>query len=193
MNYYHFHIGDWQTHTRHLSLLDEAIYRRMIDQYYLRERPYPRDPAEVARLIGVPKMVDRVTAILVEFFDKKRQGYVHVRCERELRKMHAKSDVARDSAKKRWENNRVDDANALLERALPTQCEANAPNNQYPITNKELQRPHIKAVDNSGNGAPKWWQSDASILSKGKELGVEARPGESMTEFKDRLFVRLKG
>lgn len=32
-----------------------------------------------------------------------------------------------------------------------------------------------------------WWASEAGILSKGRELGIHARGGESMNEFKARV------
>lgn len=38
---------------------------------------------------------------------------------------------------------------------------------------------------------PPWWLTDASINAKGRELGLEARPGESRDEFKARITVRM--
>lgn len=32
-----------------------------------------------------------------------------------------------------------------------------------------------------------WWASEAGILAKGRELGIHARGGESMSEFKARV------
>jgi hypothetical protein len=32
-----------------------------------------------------------------------------------------------------------------------------------------------------------WWTSDSGILAKGRELGIEPRPGETMYQFKDRV------
>lgn len=32
-----------------------------------------------------------------------------------------------------------------------------------------------------------WWASEAGILAKGRELGIHARGGESMNEFKARV------
>ena len=43
MNYYAFHIGDYASATRHLSWIEDAAYRRLIDCYYVREVPFPTD------------------------------------------------------------------------------------------------------------------------------------------------------
>lgn len=32
-----------------------------------------------------------------------------------------------------------------------------------------------------------WWASDEGVMSKGRELGVHARGGESMTQYKSRV------
>ena len=41
MNYYPFHIGDFTAHTSHLTWEEDIAYRRMLDVYYLREKPLP--------------------------------------------------------------------------------------------------------------------------------------------------------
>ncbi|NDH69342.1 MAG: DUF1376 domain-containing protein, partial [Gammaproteobacteria bacterium] len=33
MHYYQFHIGDYKSHTHHLSLLEDLAYRRLLDFY----------------------------------------------------------------------------------------------------------------------------------------------------------------
>lgn len=38
-----------------------------------------------------------------------------------------------------------------------------------------------------------WWTSDEATMGKGRELGVEARPGESMAEYRARLRRHLPG
>lgn len=38
MNYYQHHIGDFNNATRHLSLIERAIYRDLLDMYYDTEK-----------------------------------------------------------------------------------------------------------------------------------------------------------
>ncbi|MBF0260432.1 MAG: YdaU family protein, partial [Magnetococcales bacterium] len=65
MNYYPFHVGDFLTHTVHLTEHEELIYRRMLDLYYLTESPF-KSPEKIAR--RVRSDVDTVRGILDEFF-----------------------------------------------------------------------------------------------------------------------------
>jgi hypothetical protein len=53
MRFYPFHVGDYLSHTRHLSLLEDLAYRRMLDAYYLHEQALVGTPAEIARAIGL--------------------------------------------------------------------------------------------------------------------------------------------
>jgi len=50
MNYYQHHLGDYLRDTAHLSMLEDGAYRRLIDAYYIRERPLPGELREVYRL-----------------------------------------------------------------------------------------------------------------------------------------------
>lgn len=88
MNHYPHHIGDFNTATRHLSRLERAIYRDMLDMYYdtesaldgsdfdrLARRLLCRDSEEVAAL----------QFLLAEFFEQQEDGsWLHHRCEREI-------------------------------------------------------------------------------------------------------------
>lgn len=49
MNYYQFHVGDYAAHTRNLGLLEDLAYRRMLDAYYVSERPFMGTTQDVAR------------------------------------------------------------------------------------------------------------------------------------------------
>lgn len=45
-----------------------------------------------------------------------------------------------------------------------------------------------------GNGsAGEWWKTEAATLAKGKEVGIAARPGESMNEYRERVRAKLLG
>jgi uncharacterized protein YdaU (DUF1376 family) len=69
MHYYQFNIGDYHTHTDHLSEMEDLAYRRMLDWCYLHEKPLPEDVAEVARLIRMRSHSDSIANVLREFFE----------------------------------------------------------------------------------------------------------------------------
>ena len=97
MNFYPFHIGDYAVHTRHLTLMEDLAYRRLLDLYYTRETPLPDDVGQVARLIGMREYAVEVAAVLDEFFSRG-DGYLHVRCDEEIKRMQSKQVKAKASA-----------------------------------------------------------------------------------------------
>lgn len=44
----------------------------------------------------------------------------------------------------------------------------------------------------TGASGVSWWSTEEGICAKGKELGMDARPGESWSSFKGRINERLK-
>jgi uncharacterized protein YdaU (DUF1376 family) len=81
MNFYPFHIGDYASATRHLSWLEDAAYRRLLDMYYVREEPFPLDRRQVYRLVvaSTTEQREAVDQVLAEFFTETEFGYLHDR------------------------------------------------------------------------------------------------------------------
>ena len=102
MNFYPFHIGDFSSHTRHLSLMEDLAYRRMLDLYYTSESPLPADPNQVARLIAMRDHVEDVKAVLADFFILVDEVHTHPRCDREIAIYKAKAERAVSANKSRW-------------------------------------------------------------------------------------------
>ena len=127
MHYYQFNIGDYQSHTAHLSELEDLAYRRLLDWIYLHEKPIPLEIKEVARNIRMRTHCESIAIVLQEFFVGTETGWVSDRVQREIAKAGDKSQKASQSAKARW------DANALR-----TQSEGNATHNTLPITQDTL-------------------------------------------------------
>jgi uncharacterized protein YdaU (DUF1376 family) len=127
MHYYQFNIGDYKSHTEHLSEMEDLTYRRLLDWYYLHETPIPLEINETARQIRMRSHSDCITNVLQEYFERTEIGWIHHRADKEISKTGEKSEKASASAKARW--NRAKDANALQ-----TQSESNATHNTLPIT-----------------------------------------------------------
>ena len=130
MHYYQFNIGDYKSHTEHLSEMEDLTYRRMLDWYYLHEKPFPTDYGEIARLIRMRSHIDCIAVVLHEFFDLVDGGWIHHRANAEIAKAGEKSAKAAASAKARW--NKGSDANALQ-----AQSEGNAPNTHNTLPNTQ--------------------------------------------------------
>ena len=136
MHFYSFNIGDYMSHTVHLSLMEDLAYRRCLDIYYLHEKPLPEDATEVARLIRMPEHKPEVVQVLKEFFTHDvGTGYVHKRTNEEITKYQAKIQAASRAGK----------ASALARsNASSTKVQ---PNNKQETRNKK-QETNIKRPNN---------------------------------------------
>ncbi|MCG9064698.1 YdaU family protein [Laribacter hongkongensis] len=104
MNYYEHHIGDYAEATSHLSLLEDAVYSRLIRKYYATEKPLPADMKTVQRLVGARTDEEReaVVMVLEEFFCLQEDGWHNHRCDDEIERYRIKQEKARNSANARW-------------------------------------------------------------------------------------------
>ena len=105
MNFYSFHIGDYTSHTKHLTPLEDICYRRLLDLYYMAEEAIPSDIDKVARLISMRDHSDIVSDILNEFFVKLPDGsFMNQRASNEIERYHDKATRARKANQSRWGN-----------------------------------------------------------------------------------------
>jgi uncharacterized protein YdaU (DUF1376 family) len=122
MHYYQFHIGDYASHTRHLSIIEDIAYRRLLDFYYLHESPIKTH--DIARQIGMREYEQDVLTVLDEFFLSTPEGFVNTRADKEIEHFHTKVEQASRAGKASAERR----INARSTDVQPT-------NNQEPITN----------------------------------------------------------
>ena len=97
MYWYKLNIGDWSLSTVHLSLIEEAIYFRLVNHYYDSESLIPLETDSVIRRLRLGSHAEIVKQILEEFFEYTPKGWMHPRCEIELKEY-------RRQAKKNKEN-----------------------------------------------------------------------------------------
>jgi uncharacterized protein YdaU (DUF1376 family) len=128
MHYYQFNIGDYASHTRHLSPIEDIAYRRLLDLYYLHERPLNSGLTSVARQINLREYESEVKSVLEEFFTLMDDGWINVRADKEIAHFRGKIEQAsragRASAERR--------SNARSTDVQPT-------NNHKPITNNQIK------------------------------------------------------
>jgi uncharacterized protein YdaU (DUF1376 family) len=128
MNYYQFHIGDYISHTHHLTNEEDLTYRRMLDLYYQTEQAFDESQVEkIARKIK--SHPETVQQILEEFFElyKDDSCWHNKRADEEISKFHLKSDRAKTANQIRW-------GSKMDEKSDPIKI---ATNNHKPITNNQ--------------------------------------------------------
>jgi uncharacterized protein YdaU (DUF1376 family) len=143
MHYYQFNIGDYLSHTKHLDLMEDLAYRRLLDLYYLHERPLNSGIASVARQIGMRDHETEVKTVLEEFFNLSDDGWINHRADKEIKHFHSKIDQASRAGK------------ASAERRMSARStDVQLTNNQEPITNNQL-KPSICPPDGELESAKK--------------------------------------
>ena len=114
MHYYQFNIGDYASHTAHLDPIEDIAFRRMMDFYYLHEKPLPDDVDDIARLIRMRSHCEVIANVLREFFAKKNDEWFLPRADKEIAAYKSKSAKAKKSAEVRWRGKTSKgDANAM--------------------------------------------------------------------------------
>lgn len=138
MNYYQFHVGDYAAHTRNLGLLEDLAYRRMLDAYYVNERPFVGGVQDVAREIGMREHIEDVEYVLNRFFVHEGDVWTNKRADAEIEKFKGKSAKAakagRASAERRL-NERSTSVEKTATNVDESSTDVQPTNNQEPITN----------------------------------------------------------
>ena len=162
MHYYQFNIGDYASHTRHLNLLEDLAYRRLLDAYYLQERPLSSGLTSVARQINMRDHEVEVKAVLEEFFELTDEGWVSSRADREIEHFRAKREQASRAGKASAER-----------RSKVRSTDVQPTNNHKPITNNQIK--DISSADADFEKFWKAWPSSPRKVAKAKCLEIWKR------------------
>lgn len=178
MIYFEHHIGDYAAATAHLSLLEDAIYSRLLRRYYLQEEALPADVKQVARLAGARSQeeLEAFQTVLDEFFTLTDTGWHNKRADEEIERYQAKQDKARASAAARWSKDAMPSDSERNASALRTHCEGNAlhtPNTNISTSLRSVEkaRKRASAPDCPDDVDPQTW-SDWLALRKAKKAPV---------------------
>ena len=113
-------------------MMEDLIYRRLLDWYYLNEKPIPSDYIQAARLIQAKDHFPEVEQVLNEFFTQTDDGWINKRADEEIAHFKAKSEQAskagKASAQARFNGRSTD--------VQPNNNHKPLPNNQEPIKPK---------------------------------------------------------
>ena len=84
MNYYPLNIGDYLAHTCHLTHMEDLAYFRLINHYYLSEKPIKGTIAEIAKSIRMNDNATEIQYVLNEFFIEEDGLWLNKRCDKEI-------------------------------------------------------------------------------------------------------------
>lgn len=193
MHYYKFNIGDYQSHTSHLSPIEDIAYRRLLDWLYLHEKPLPNDLDQIARLIRMRSDLDSIKAVLDEFFTSNQHGIYHKRVSEEVKTFKEKSTKAKRAAKTRWASDSKgssDDANAMRTHSERNANHKPLTTNQEPLNNTLSSKPDSEVVE----GIFRYWletmgkQKAALSPKRTKAIQARLKDGYSVDEIKQAIY-----
>lgn len=183
MNYFQMHIGDYAASTLHLSLIEDAIYMRLLRRYYLDEKPLPPDIKQVARIAGArsDNEVSAVEVILLEFFYLCDEGWRNKRADEEIAIYREKSSKAKQAAIASVNARSANAQRTLNERS----ANAQPTNNQEPVTNNQEPVKRVEAKQQRGSRLPSDWKPSDEDLQFCKTERPELNPRTTADGFRD--------
>lgn len=141
MHYYQFNIGDYASHTKGLSLMEDLAYRRLLDLYYTTEQPLNTCSTEVAREIGMREYQSEVEYVLGKYFKKTDEGFVQERAKKHIEAFQADKEAKSAAGKASAEARRrkaSEQASTSAEQPLDARStDAQLNKNQEPLTNNQ--------------------------------------------------------
>lgn len=181
MHYYSFNIGDYTSHTAHLTPIEDIAYRRLLDLYYQTETPIQDNITAVCRQIRLRDHEDDVRQILSEFFTLQDGVWVSARCDREIEEYHIKGDIARANGKKGGRPKKLTEptnnpaGSSSFDLANPDITQAKA--NHKPLTNNQetLNNNQRESADKSASSRGKLFKT---YLQDCKDSGAKVIPDE---------------
>ena len=169
MHYYQFNIGDYASHTRHLNPIEDVAYRRLLDAYYLQERPLNAGISTVARQINMREYESEVKLVLEEFFLLTEEGWVNQRADKEISHYKAKVEQASRAGKASAER-----------RSNARSTDVQLTNNQEPITRVEA-----KPKQSRGTRLPADWVPTEDQIDFCKTNRTDLSPQTTADRFRD--------
>ena len=171
MHYYQFHIGDYKSHTHHLSLMEDLAYRRLLDFYFLHEQPIKH--RDIARQIGMREHEEDVMTVLNEFFISTADGFVSPRADKEIKQYKEFAEAGKRGAAKRWGTPPNGEA------ISPPNATPIATNNHKPITNNQIREKATGVATPVGVSDSVW--QEFKTLRKAKKAPITQRAIDAIT------------
>lgn len=172
MNWYKHHLGDYDSHTSHLSWDEDLAYTRLLRAYYRRDGPIPdNETYRLARAIS-PEQRAAVDVVLAEFFKKTKEGWRNKRADVEISAYKEQAEINRRIATNR-STNRPRTVNASSTVGPPSQIPE--PDTRKNLAQKcahpDCKKPGTRTRSTNGGGP--WYCSEHADRSSGPQHVTE--------------------
>lgn len=191
MHYYQFNIVDYRKDTGHLSMIEHAIYRALIDWYYIDEKPIPLETQSVMRRLRLVSE-DEAKAlenVLSDFFERA-DGWRHKRIDQDIIEYHAMAEKNKANGKLGGRPKKTQS----VSNGLPNESQNNP--NQEPIKDKPKRessprfdaQAHLVSMGVDASIAADWVQSRKQLKAVPTKTAIDgiakeaARAGTSLAD-----------
>jgi len=167
MHYYQMNIGDYASHTSHLTPMEDLAFRRLLDYYYLHESPIPNDIELITRKLRLNGCSTDVQQVLNEFFILVENEWINARANDEIRAFKSKKVQATQAGKA--------SGRARSERTLNGRSTDDEPNTKHkPLTiNHKLKPPNpLSRINALDDGFVEFWNYYPKKIGKDKALAA---------------------
>ena len=115
MHYYPKYPGDYLRDTAHLTLAEHGAYSLLLDYYYSREQPFPRERRQIYRILRAETPAEReaVDTVLDEFWFETADGWENHKANEVIEDVGSRREKRRKAAQTRWANAKAADASAM--------------------------------------------------------------------------------
>jgi uncharacterized protein YdaU (DUF1376 family) len=190
MHYYQFNIGDYASHTGYLTQMEDLGYRRLLDLYYLHEKPLTNDIPHLCRVVGMREFEAEITQVLSDFFYLDGDEWRNSRVDKEIALYRSKADTARENGKKGGRPKGSTKPRITQPVILANPEETGSKANQEPLTiNQEPVKentPYQAVVDSYHQrlpGLPK-----VKVLTDARKRHIKARWAKAQKDGKDVTY-----
>ena len=169
MHSFQFHIKDYISHTRHLTLMEDLAYRRLLDLYYMSDGVLVGTRDSVARQIAMPEHEEDVGCVLAEFFDRDDDDdpecpcWSNTRADQEIQRyrdrVSSASAAGRASAAKRSFNHRSTQSGPTPVERPSTNHEPVTKNHEPVTKNHEPVQKQSERAKKPEDVSPELWRS----------------------------------
>lgn len=194
MHYYKFEISVWNLHTAHLTLVEEAVYRRLIDHYYDTEAPIGADYGMMIRRLRLENYQDEVQTILNEFFTQTDKGWVNKHCDEKIKAYKNKKKVNKTNGKSGGRPKKPIETDSVIDGlpvvTLTTNNKQETKNKDKPASRKKENINFSQYLENCKINSQKPIAEDHPVFTYAKEIGL---PHDFLRlqwlEFKERYLA----
>lgn len=141
MNFFQFHIGDYAQATSHLTLVEDAVYFRLLRRYYAEESPIVDDKRQICRWVEARTDEEKqaVEDVLAEFFELRNGHWHNSRADEEIVEYQQRAETSRVNGRKggrpRKNPEETQQVNSGNPEETSQQPDGKATKNHEPITN----------------------------------------------------------